>query len=334
MDTLEKRIDKLTPNQRKLLEQKMSAINTNKSKILLSLQAGDISKRRPIFCFHPPLGVTGYYLNIVRHLNPEQPVYGIQSPAFYNIRDPFDSMEEMAAYYLDAIRTIQPEPPYAFMAHSSGSMIAYEMALQLKDHLNNIPLLILIDQPAPIGPLDEVMGAFMDPNLTESDEALFLTTWLVSLIHNQELTFTIVDLKSLSSLDQKYELVADFLKQAGFISKNTENDMVKTILQMIANHTIAEAKYREKYTPDVTEIKYEGRTVLMRCTEETFWKGFDLTSPIDTSDFSGWEKFCSGPIDVIGIPDADHISMVLEEHCVKNIAEKLQPYLDKITPIA
>lgn len=335
MNTLEARIEKLTPEQRTLLEQKIKAMKKNdtKSKILLPLQEGDSLKKRPLFCLHPPLGVTGYFIKLVRHLDPEQPVYGIQSPAFYNIRDPFDDMSEMAAYYLEAIRTVQAEPPYTLIAHSSGAYTAYEMALQLKEHKQNIPTMIFIDQPAPIGPLDEIMNTFKDPNLTESDEVLFLTTWLVSLIHNQELTFSLDDIKSLSSLDEKYDLAANFLKQSGFIPKNADNDMVRTVLQMIANHAMADHKYHEKYTPDGSEVKYEGRTVLLRCTQETVWQGLGATSPPDTSKSSNWEKFCSGPIDVIGIPDADHISMVLEEHCVRDIAEKLQPYLDEVTPI-
>ena len=240
-----------------------------KSKILLPLQEGDTTKRRPVFFLHPPLGVTGYFINLVRHLDDDQPAYGIQSPAFYKICEPFNDMSEMANYYLDAIKTVQAKPPYTLIAHSSGANIAYEMALQLKDHKKNIPTLIIIDQQAPIGQLDEIMNAFKDPKLTESDEALFLTTWLVSLIHNQELTFSLDDIKALSSIEEKYELVANFLKLSGFIPKNAENDMVKTVLQMIANHAVADHKYHEKYTPDGSETKYEGRTVLLRCTEET-----------------------------------------------------------------
>lgn len=335
MGTLEERVQKLTPQQRKLFEQKIAAMkNTNnKSKILLSLQEGDSSKRRPVFFLHPPLGVTGYFINVVRYLAPEQPAYGIQSPAFYNIRPPFDDMSDMAAYYLEAIRSVQAEPPYTLIGHSSGAYTAFEMALQLQEHKINIPTLFLIDQAAPIGPLGEIMDAFKDPNLTESNEALFLTTWLVSLIHNQALTFSLDDLKALSSVEEKYELVANFLKLAGFIPKSAGNDMVKTVLQMIANHAMADHKYHEKNTPEGSSTKYEGHMVLLRCTEETVWQGLGATSPPDTSEFSNWDKFCKGPIDVIGISNADHISMVLEQHCVKDIAEKLQPYINGTTLI-
>ena len=334
MDATEKRIANLSSEQRKLLDKKSKAMkkNTRKSEILLTLQEGDPGKRRPIFFIHPPLGVTGYFLNVVRYLVPEQPVYGIQCPALLNIHDSFDSYEEMADYYLQAIRTVQPEPPYFLIAHSSGAYTIYEMALQLKKHRDNVPVLAVIDSAAPMGEIDAIMAAYDTPDLFENDEAMFVAAWLVSLAHNQELTFSLDELKSCRTVEEKYELMAGFLKQSGFIPMNANNGMVKVVLQMIANHTIADKKYFAKHTPDGSKIKYEGRTVLFRCTAETHWPGYEFTSPPDTSEFSGWEKFCSGPIDVIGIPDADHLTIVMEP-CVKSIADHLQTYLDEVTPL-
>lgn len=334
MEKIEERISKLTPKQRELLNKKVNEMNTNKekSKILLSLQQGDKNKRTPLFCIHPPLGVTGYFVNMVRYLNPEQPVYGVQSPAFYNIRSSFDDISEMATYYIEAIRTVQPEPPYFLIGHSSGANIAYEMAMQLQNEQLEVPVLVLLDATAPIGKQDAIMDAFKASNLDENDEAMFLTAWLVSLAYGQKLTFSIEDLTMCGSLDKKYELIAGFLKGAGFIPSSADNDMVKIVLQMIADHTIADTKYYEKYTPNGAEIKYQGRTVLIRCTEETVWQGFDVVSQPDTSKSSGWENFCKGQIDVIGIPESNHITMIMEP-CVKSIAEELQPYLDEITLI-
>ena len=125
-------------------------------------------------CTHPPLGVTGYYINVVRHLDSSRPVYGIQSPAFCGLRDPFDRMEEMAAYYIDAMRTVQPQGPYLLAGHSSAAYIAYEMALQLEGQGEQVPLLAVIDSAAPYGPEGEIMEAFKSSDLYESVEALFV----------------------------------------------------------------------------------------------------------------------------------------------------------------
>ena len=335
METVEERLASLSPAQRELLQSKLKQMNNKKkekSGLLLTLQSGDVSKRRPIFCFHTHMGATGYYLNIVRHLNDEQPVYGVQSPGFCGTGSAFDDMEVMAGHYLEAIRTVQAEPPYVFVGHSSAAFIAFEMALQVANHSVNAPLLVVIDEAAPIGEEDPIMEALKVPNIVENDQAMFLSAWLVSLMHDQELTFSLEDISACSTLDKKYTLIANFLRQTGFVSANSPDSIVAQLLQTVANHVVADSKYYKKHTPDGADTKYEGRTVLMRCTEETVWRGFDTVSPPDTSEFSNWDKFCSGPIDVIGIPSATHLTMVMEP-CAQSVAEHLQHHIDKITPI-
>lgn len=332
MTLLEQRIAKLTPAQRELLERKITKMNNKNenSKILLTLQEGDRLKRRPVYCMHTHLGVTGFYLNVVRHFGREQPVIGVQSPAFYGIREAFNNMEDMAAYYLDAIRSVQPDPPYFFIGLSNSAYIIYEMALQI-DNPDHVPVIAFIDSTAPIGPQEALMDTLKVPNLVENDEAMYLTAWLVSLAHDKELTFTLEELKEKPSTEDKHNMLADFLKGAGFLPVNSDTSMVSVLLQMVANHVIADSKYHEKHTPHGSMKKYEGRSVLLRCTKETVWEGSDVVSPVDNSEFSGWEKFCSGPIDVIGIPDATHLTMVMEP-CVKSVAEHIQAYIDQVTP--
>ena len=332
MRSMDERIAKLTPAQRKLLEKKMTQMSRKKSEVLLTLQEGDMNRKRPIFFAHPPLGVSGYFINLVRYLNPDQPAYGIQCPALLQVGDPFDCYEDMAAYYLDVIRSVQPDPPYVLAGHSSGAFTVYEMALQLENNIKSVPYLFLIDAKAPLGTINPMLEAYHAPNLLESNEVMFVTTWMVSLAHNLELSFTLEDLQSCSTLDQKYELVTNFLKKAGFLPQRADITMVKTVLQMIAKHTEADKRYYQKHTPNGSEKKFQGHAVLFRSTEETRWPGFDFVSPVDISEFSGWEKFCSGIIDVIDIPKTDHITIMMEPR-IKALAEHLQSYLDQVTPL-
>lgn len=331
MQSFEERIANLSDAQRELLKQKMKDMSNNKSEILLCLQEGDPTKRRPIFFTHPPLGISGYFINIVRHLNPEQPAYGIQCPALLKIREPFNSYEEMASYYLDVIRTVQPEPPYILAGHSSGAFTVYEMAMQLSNHVKDIPFILLIDAYAPVGEINPILETYDTPDLLENDEVLFVTTWMVSLAHDLELPFSVEDLKLCSTVEEKYDLVSAFLTEAGFLSVNADNEMVKILLKMIANHIMVDKNYFAKYENGV-DAKYEGKTVLFRRTLETRWPGFDIISPPDLSDFSGWEKFCSGPIDVLDIPETDHITIIMEPS-VQTIAKHLQTYIDEVALI-
>ena len=329
---LKERIKKLSHDQRRLLEKRLEATGSksNSRKFIVPLKEGNPSKYIPIYCPHPPLGAAAYYLNIGRHLDPEQPFYGIQSPAFNYIREPFDTMEEMAAYYVQAIRTLQPTGQFILMGHSSGANIAFEMVVQLEKKGESVPILVLVDAEAPIGEPSELTIAFKNagPTLYESAETLFLCAWCVSLAHNLALPFSKEDLDSLEK-KARYQRVRDYFKEAGFIPENASSDLVNIVLKMVYNHTLADISYFEKNTPDGPKYQFNGKTLLFRCTEETKFEGFDIVSQPDTSDFSNWDKFCKGPIDVIGVPNSNHVTIITEP-AVKIMAEKLQTYLDKI----
>lgn len=211
------------------------------------------------------------------------------------------------------------------MGHSSGAYIAYEMALRLEQQGKQASLLVIIDNAAPYGDEPGIMEAFKSSDLYESLEALFICAWVVSLAYNKPLPFSMEDLAPLPT-EERYGRVADYFKETGFLPMSATHEMVHTVLHMLANHSNADTKYHEKYTPlGGSEQRYSGQTVLFRCTEETHWPGYDIMSEVDTSPFSNWERFCSGPIEVIGVPNANHITLV-SEPCVRTIGENLQPY--------
>ena len=331
MIDLEDRLKNFNPAQRELFMKRIRDMERNKElqKIVLTLNDGDSKEYTPLFCLHPPLGAVGYMVSLVRHLNPKVPVYGIQSPAFSGTRGPFDNMEEMADYYLQSIRSIQPNGPYQLLGHSSGSYIVYEMAQQLMKQKQEVPLLIIIDQLAPL-PSDKdhsIMDIFKRDDLFESVEALFLTAWAVSLVHGVPLSFTQEELIPLS-VEKRYDRISEFLKEAGFIPKTSDRSMVKSILEMYACHSKADEMYEKKFKNKKLDSLYGGHSVLFRSTQDTIYEGCDIVEPPDTSEFSNWNQFCSGPIDVIGVPDSNHITIIMEP-CVKFLGEKLQGYLEK-----
>src|SRR5262249_14363935 len=81
---------------------------------------------------------------LARHLGPDQPVYGIQSPD-----PPLTDLREMAACYVAAVRKLQPQGPYRLAGWSMGGVAAYEMARQLAEQGETVHVLALIDTLAP-----------------------------------------------------------------------------------------------------------------------------------------------------------------------------------------
>jgi thioesterase domain-containing protein len=103
-------------------------------------------RRPPLYLVHGLGGEIGYFYNLAEYLHPEQPVYGLQSPA-----KPYDDLESMAAHYLDEIRRQQPEGPYLLGGYCVGGAVAYEMARRLVAAGEQVRFLALIDtlMPAP-----------------------------------------------------------------------------------------------------------------------------------------------------------------------------------------
>jgi amino acid adenylation domain-containing protein len=82
----------------------------------------------PLFLVHSAdRNVTGY-VNLVRHLGPEQPAYGIRDVG----DDLGRPLEQIAADHVAAMRAVQPRGPYHFAGWSFGGLVVYEMARQLE----------------------------------------------------------------------------------------------------------------------------------------------------------------------------------------------------------
>ena len=99
----------------------------------------------PLFLIHGAGGdVLWGYANLAPYLGPEQPVYGIKSRAL-NGAEEFDSIEDMAAYYLEQLRGVQKVGPYYLGGYCFGGNVAYEMARQLREGGEQVALVALLD---------------------------------------------------------------------------------------------------------------------------------------------------------------------------------------------
>ena len=59
-----------------------------------------VGNKKPLFLIHG-LGLNVLlYTTIINHLDPDQPVYGLQAKGLNGMEKPLDSIEEIAAYYI------------------------------------------------------------------------------------------------------------------------------------------------------------------------------------------------------------------------------------------
>ncbi|NNE13065.1 MAG: amino acid adenylation domain-containing protein, partial [Ilumatobacter sp.] len=89
--------------------------------------------RRPLY-YVSPYEVSVLELHkIGRHLTPDRPLFGLQPSGLLQGEPIHETLEEMAAHYIAAIISHQPEGPYLIGGHCDGAWVAHEMARQLID---------------------------------------------------------------------------------------------------------------------------------------------------------------------------------------------------------
>jgi thioesterase domain-containing protein len=98
----------------------------------------------PFFCV-PQAGSTVYSLsNLARHLAPKQPFYGLQPLGIDGENSPHTRIEDMAAHYIEEIKSVQPQGPYLLGGRCFGSTVAFEMAQQLCTQGEEVALLAIL----------------------------------------------------------------------------------------------------------------------------------------------------------------------------------------------
>ncbi|QIS09297.1 non-ribosomal peptide synthetase [Nocardia arthritidis] len=104
-----------------------------------------------LFCIHPAIGLAWGYAGLVRYLDPDHPVYGLQSPGVTTEVAP-RRLVERAADYADEIERTQPLGPYCLLGYSAGGPIAHAVAVELQRRGAQVSALIIIDGRADIAP--------------------------------------------------------------------------------------------------------------------------------------------------------------------------------------
>jgi amino acid adenylation domain-containing protein len=103
----------------------------------------------PLFVVHPFGGKIDCYTGLAAGLNDVCTVYGVQAPFNFNHDLRFDTLEQLATTYVDAIKHVQAEGPYQLAGWSAGGTIAYEIARLLEARGERVDYLGLFDAPPP-----------------------------------------------------------------------------------------------------------------------------------------------------------------------------------------
>jgi thioesterase domain-containing protein/acyl carrier protein len=122
-----------------LLEQ----LTTPRFPALVLLKPGVASP--PVFIAHGLGGSVMDFFQPVKLMQTEHAIYGLQARGIDGVDEPSKSIEDMAEFYLDAMRKVQSRGPYFLIGYSLGGLVVLEMAQRLTASGEKIALLAMID---------------------------------------------------------------------------------------------------------------------------------------------------------------------------------------------
>ncbi|OZM74640.1 non-ribosomal peptide synthetase [Amycolatopsis antarctica] len=115
----------------------------------------------PLFAVHSASGLAWGYSGLLRYLDPERPLYGLQSPRLTDHAYDPAGIGDIAADYVTQIRSVQPHGPYHLAGYSFGGNLAHEVAVQLERAGEEVAFLTLWDS-YPMAPQDGLEHATED----------------------------------------------------------------------------------------------------------------------------------------------------------------------------
>jgi amino acid adenylation domain-containing protein len=276
---------------------------------LVAIQAR--GERRRFFCVHAIGGqVLGYY-HLARRLGPDQPFYGLQAPFLTEIGDETQSIERMAAGYVDAVRSMQPEGPYLLGGYSYGGYVAFEMARQFRGVGEDVALLAIMDTPSP-----NIYHQF--PREDDDAYTLAMLARVRAREKERELSVSHEYLRQLPP-DEQLRHIFEQLKRVGIFDESmTEELGVLYIRSFLQGH-----KARQQAIYDYQPGTYDQKVTLFRCAEvdlrqlEVFER---LGVAIEEPTF-GWRELTTEPVEVYEVPG--YHERMCQEPYVQVLAEQL-----------
>ncbi|CAM3806645.1 non-ribosomal peptide synthetase [Smaragdicoccus niigatensis] len=98
----------------------------------------------PLFCVHSAVPLAWPYAGLAPYVK-DRPLYGLQGPAILGEDRRFQSVDELAAVFVDEIKNVQPNGPYYLLGWSLGGQIAHAIAVQLRSRGDAVGLLVMFD---------------------------------------------------------------------------------------------------------------------------------------------------------------------------------------------
>jgi amino acid adenylation domain-containing protein len=259
----------------------------------------------PLFVIHAADRGVMTYVNLVRHLGPEQPVYGVQDVG----DDLGRPLAEIAADNVRAVRTVQPEGPYYLAGWSFAAYLAFEMASQLERQGQEVAFVGLLDS----------MSAELTQAWPETGHAGSPLRMAHTVAARMRRPFKVekAELEGMDA-DQQVRHLVEMLRASGAAPEGFGEEDLREMCRVMNDRR----RSLEGYVPG----RFSGPLTLFRASiapAEHEWEA--LASTEEEKRTLGWSQLSDAPVCVYRVPGG-HTSMNAEPH-VRVLAQKVREAL-------
>ena len=265
--------------------------------------------RSPVFFTHGVLGGLLWLKHIAPLLEPDQPVYGLQSVGLQPGYEPDSTIEAMAARFVKTIQTVQPSGPYYLGGFCFGGILAYEIARQLEELGQETALLIVIDG--------------FPPSLFQNEHGI-INAQRVQIIRQSVPSW--IQVKKLRSLDLRNKIATRFNSRRNGRAAEGQNLANAGVDHSVSTTRESQRRLRQinraagaQYIPQA----YGGKVTLFRAQQIGVRDA--LFGPVDPQ--RGWDKLAQSGVVVRNI-DSTHVGL-LTPPSVSALAAQLNEELGK-----
>ncbi|MBG9769553.1 amino acid adenylation domain-containing protein [Bacillus vallismortis] len=232
--------------------------------VLLPLRtSGD---KPPLFCVHPAGGLSWCYAGLMTNVGTDYPIYGLQARGIGQREELPETLDDMAADYIEQIRTVQPKGPYHLLGWSLGGNVIQAMATQLQNQGEEISLLVMLDAyPNHFLPIKEA---------PDDEEALIALLALGGY-----------DPDSLGDKPLDFETAIEILRRDGSALASLDESVILNLKNTYVNSVGILGSYKPK--------TFRGNVLFFRSTIIPEW--FDPIEP------DSWKPYINGQIEQIDI---------------------------------
>lgn len=259
--------------------------------------------KRPFFCVHPAGGHVFYYRDLSRYLGSDRPFYGLQAQGFNRGETVFTRVEDMARFYLETIREVQPEGALQIGGWSFGGVVAFEMARQLLEQGEEVGLLAMLDPWVPVllDPNKQIDNLYLKGVLSRYFGGIF---GVGDLVREEELS-------GLSSQEQ-IEFILSKAEKLGLFPQEASREQNRRFLDVIIGTLKATYTYKRRPYPGKVTVFRAREKHPHACDPQLVW--VELYAILDAAD-----------VEVVMVP-GDHFTF-LKEPNLGVLAERLNSYL-------